>query len=76
MTLPQAQLPAQGAGGVASVPQEIPFQPGRATVVLALSQQEQFSILPTLAGSKHPLWPHVPVHSLELTHRWSPRHHI
>lgn len=59
-----------------SIPQRIPFQPGRATVVLALSQQERFSILPTLAGSEHPLWPHVPVHSLELTHCRSPRHHI
>lgn len=59
-----------------SVPRGIPVQPGRAIVVLAPSQQEQFSILPTLAGSEHPLWPHVPVHSLELTHCRSPRHHI
>lgn len=57
MTLSQALLPTRGAGGVVSVPQRIPFQPGRATVVMALSQQERFSILPTFAGSEHPYGP-------------------
>lgn len=42
-------------------------------MLLALSQQEQFSILPTLTGSEHL---YSPMYSLELTHCWSPRHHI
>lgn len=47
----------------------VPTQLGRVVAVLAPSQQDRFAAFPSEN-------PHVPTHSLEPPHRWSPGHHI